>query len=78
MRARIAGICLLAQLMFAFGARGQTVRTIFFVRHADKISDETDAPLSEAARDGCPKEDTEYGAALVELKRLGAPAAPTK
>jgi phosphohistidine phosphatase SixA len=36
--------------MFGLGARGQTVSTIFFVRHADKVSDETDAPLSEAGR----------------------------
>jgi phosphohistidine phosphatase SixA len=36
--------------MFGLGARGQTARTIFFVRHADKVSDETDAPLSEAGR----------------------------
>jgi tetratricopeptide (TPR) repeat protein len=31
-----------------------------------------------AARDGCPKGDTGYTAALAELKRLGAPAAPAK
>jgi phosphohistidine phosphatase SixA len=30
------------------GAHAQKVRTIFFVRHADKVSDETDAPLSDA------------------------------
>jgi hypothetical protein len=32
----------------------------------------------KAARDGCPKADGSYDAALVELKRLGAPAAPAK
>jgi tetratricopeptide (TPR) repeat protein len=32
----------------------------------------------KAARDGCPKADGAYGAALVELKRLGAPAAPAQ
>jgi len=32
----------------------------------------------KAARDGCPKGDMDYAAALVELKRLGAPAAPAK
>lgn len=32
----------------------------------------------KAARDGCPKGDSEYTAALAELKRLGAPAAPAK
>jgi broad specificity phosphatase PhoE len=46
--ARIAGICLFAALTFAPGAHAQNVRTIFFVRHADKVSDETDALLSEA------------------------------
>jgi len=30
------------------GAHAQNVRTIFFVRHADKVSDETDALLSDA------------------------------
>src|SRR6202022_3073328 len=46
--ARIAGICLFAALTFALGAHAQNVRTIFFVRHADKVSDETDALLSDA------------------------------
>jgi broad specificity phosphatase PhoE len=46
--ARIAGICLFLALTFASGAHAQNVRTIFFVRHADKVSDETDALLSEA------------------------------
>jgi tetratricopeptide (TPR) repeat protein len=32
----------------------------------------------KAARDGCPKADPDYAAALVELKRLGASAAPIK
>jgi tetratricopeptide (TPR) repeat protein len=32
----------------------------------------------EAARDSCPKYDTEYIASLVELNRLGAPAVPPK
>jgi tetratricopeptide (TPR) repeat protein len=32
----------------------------------------------EAARDGCPKEDTDYTATRAELKRLGAPALPAK
>jgi len=48
MLARIAGIFLFVQLTVALGAHGQTVRTIFLVRHADKVSDETDAPLSDA------------------------------
>ncbi len=32
----------------------------------------------KAARDGCPRGDTEYAAALTELKRLGAATAPAK
>lgn len=31
-------------------AMGQQARTIYLVRHADKVSDDTDAPLSEAGR----------------------------
>jgi phosphohistidine phosphatase SixA len=46
--AGIAGICLFAALILVPGAHAQNVRTIFFVRHADKVSDETDALLSEA------------------------------
>jgi len=47
---RIAAICLFLQLTLSLGAHAQNVRTVFFVRHADKASDETDAPLSEAGR----------------------------
>jgi broad specificity phosphatase PhoE len=32
------------------GAHAQNVRTIFLIRHADKASDETDAPLNDAGR----------------------------
>jgi phosphohistidine phosphatase SixA len=39
---------LFAALTFAPAAHSQDTRTIFFVRHADKVSDETDAPLSDA------------------------------
>jgi broad specificity phosphatase PhoE len=49
MSARIAALCLFP-LTFAPGAHAQNVRTIFFVRHADKLSDDTDALLSEAGR----------------------------
>jgi len=35
-------------MMLAPAAHAQNMRTIFFVRHADKVSDDTDAPLSEA------------------------------
>jgi phosphohistidine phosphatase SixA len=44
----IPGIFLFLQLALAPGAHAQNVRTIFLVRHADKVSDETDAPLSDA------------------------------
>jgi len=46
----IAVFCLAVASMFASGAHAQNVRTIFFVRHADKVSDEVDSPLSEAGR----------------------------
>jgi len=48
--ATIAGFCFLLQLTIAQGAHAQNVRTIFFVRHADKVSDDMDAPLSDAGR----------------------------
>jgi phosphohistidine phosphatase SixA len=50
MLARIAGICLFVQPIAALGAHAQSMRTIFFVRHADKVSEDTDAPLSDAGR----------------------------
>src|SRR5258708_28678313 len=46
--ARIAAFCLFVLLTAAPGAHAQNVRTIFLVRHADKVSDETDALLSDA------------------------------
>ena len=46
----IAIFCLSVTLMFTSGAHAQSMRTIFFVRHADKLSEDTDAPLSEAGR----------------------------
>ena len=46
--ARIGRISLLAALIYAQGAHAQNVRTIFFVRHADKVSDDTDSPISDA------------------------------
>jgi phosphohistidine phosphatase SixA len=46
----LAIVCLLASSPFVPGAHAQNVRTIFFVRHADKVSDETDAVLSDAGR----------------------------
>jgi phosphohistidine phosphatase SixA len=44
----VAVSCLFVMLTFAPAAHSQNMRTIFFVRHADKVSEETDAPLSEA------------------------------
>ena len=35
-------------MTFTSGAHAQNLRTIFLVRHADKVSDETDALLSDA------------------------------
>ena len=46
----IAVFCLFVMWTSASGAQAQTVRNIYFVRHADKISEDTDAPLSEAGR----------------------------
>ena len=46
--AKSAGICVFAVLTVASGAHAQNVRTIFIVRHADKVSDDTDSLLSDA------------------------------
>jgi broad specificity phosphatase PhoE len=46
--ARIAAFCLFVLLTAAPRAHAQNVRTIYLVRHADKVSDETDALLSDA------------------------------
>jgi hypothetical protein len=40
--------CVFASLTLTPQTHAQNVRTIFLVRHADKVSDETDALLSEA------------------------------
>jgi broad specificity phosphatase PhoE len=47
---RIVLICLFVPFAFHPGAHAQSMRTIFLVRHADKVSDGTDAPLSDAGR----------------------------
>lgn len=47
---RCLAIFALASLTFARAAEAQQPRTIYLVRHADKVSDDTDAPLSEAGR----------------------------
>lgn len=44
----IAVLCLLGMSISASGAHAQNARTIYFVRHADKVSEDTDAPLSAA------------------------------
>src|SRR6266853_2013003 len=48
--ARMAALCFSVILIFVTEAHAQNMRTIFLVRHADKVSDDTDAPLSEAGR----------------------------
>jgi broad specificity phosphatase PhoE len=45
---RIATVCVFFLVLFANQAHGQGVRTIFLIRHADKISDAPDALLSDA------------------------------
>ena len=48
--ATVAGTCIFVILIIVPGAHAQNVRTIFLVRHADKVSNETDALLSDAGR----------------------------
>jgi len=45
---RIATLCIFLMLVLVPYAHGQGVRTIFLVRHADKVSDAPDALLSDA------------------------------
>ena len=45
---KIATFCLFAVLALHPRTQAQSGRTIYLVRHADKVSDETDAPLSDA------------------------------
>jgi phosphohistidine phosphatase SixA len=51
---RIIGHCavifMLAVIALAAPARAQESRTIYLIRHADKVSDDTDAPLNEAGQ----------------------------
>ena len=47
---QLATIGVLASVTFAVRAEGQQARTIYLVRHADKVSDDVDAPLSDAGR----------------------------
>lgn len=48
LRTAVFSIFLLS--MFAAVMHAQNVRTIYLIRHADKVSDDTDAPLSGAGR----------------------------
>lgn len=47
---RNAGICLLLLGAIVPGVHAQNVRTIFLIRHADKASEDVDAPLNDAGR----------------------------
>jgi phosphohistidine phosphatase SixA len=48
-RTRLA-ISILSCIVASVPAHAQQARTIYLVRHADKVSDDVDAPLSEAGR----------------------------
>jgi phosphohistidine phosphatase SixA len=45
-----AAISILSCIVAAVPAHAQQARTIYLVRHADKVSDDVDAPLSDAGR----------------------------
>jgi phosphohistidine phosphatase SixA len=47
---KLASVCALASIAFVPRAQAQQARTIYLVRHADKVSEETDSPLSDAGR----------------------------
>jgi broad specificity phosphatase PhoE len=47
---KLACICALASMPFVSQVQAQQTRTIYLVRHADKVSEETDSPLSDAGR----------------------------
>ena len=47
---KFASVCALASMTFVPRAQAQQGRTIYLVRHADKVSEETDSPLSGAGR----------------------------
>jgi tetratricopeptide (TPR) repeat protein len=58
----------------------QVCEANYFTGEDALLHDHRDTALArlEAARDSCPKNDTDYIAALVELNRLGASAVPPK
>lgn len=43
-------ICVFAAMVLATRVYAQQARTIYLVRHADKVSEDTDSPLSDAGR----------------------------
>jgi phosphohistidine phosphatase SixA len=43
-------ICVFAAMVLATRVHAQQARTIYLVRHADKVSEDTDSPLSDAGR----------------------------
>lgn len=45
-----AGICAAVFLICVPRTQAQETRTIYLVRHADKVSEDTDSPLSDAGR----------------------------
>src|SRR5579864_8283872 len=47
---KCASVCALAAMTFMCRAQAQEARTIYLVRHADKVSEEADSPLSDAGR----------------------------
>src|SRR5579863_2457582 len=47
---KCASVCALASIMFMPRARSQEARTLYLVRHADKVSEDSDSALSEAGR----------------------------
>jgi phosphohistidine phosphatase SixA len=47
---KFTSVCALASMTFVPRAQAQQSRTIYLVRHADKVSEETDSPLSDAGR----------------------------
>ncbi|HXP82507.1 MAG TPA: histidine phosphatase family protein [Verrucomicrobiae bacterium] len=47
---KFACVCALGSMTFASRVQAQQSRTIYLVRHADKVSEETDSPLSDAGR----------------------------
>lgn len=47
---KFANLCALASMTFVPRAQAQEARTIYLVRHADKVSEDTDSPLSDAGR----------------------------